>query len=181
VTRSKTPAPADTIRRLAGFRYRLRRFLRFSEEAARRHGLTPQQHQLMLGVAGFTGRGTATISELAEFLQEKNHSVVGLVERAADAGLVVRANSATDRRQVVVSLTARGNAILGRLSKLHAEELERIAGPYLLAGRGPVPDAAPDADATPARAIPVPDAAPAAHAGSGPAVRARRRASRARC
>ena len=84
------------IRDLAQFRYALRRFLRFSEDAAREHGVTPQQHQLMLGVAGFTGRNCATISELAEFLQEKNHSVVGLVERAVNSGLVRRKQDSSD-------------------------------------------------------------------------------------
>ena len=68
------------IRHLARFRYELRKFLRFSEQAARNAGLTPQQHQLLLGVAGFTGRGWATISELAEFLQERHNAVVGLVD-----------------------------------------------------------------------------------------------------
>ena len=78
----------DAIRNLAWFRYNLRKFLRFSEKAARQCGVTPQQHQLMLGIAGYTGRGSATVSELAEFLQERHNSVVGLVERAAQRGLV---------------------------------------------------------------------------------------------
>ena len=79
-----------TMQDLAWFRYNLRRFLRFSEKAARDCGVTPQQHQLMLGIAGFTDDGRATISDLAEFLQERNNSVVGLVERAAESGLVRR-------------------------------------------------------------------------------------------
>jgi len=75
------PEVEDVIRDLARFRYALRKFLRFSENGARQCGVTPQQHQLMLGVAGYTGRGLATVSELAEFLQERHHSVMGLVER----------------------------------------------------------------------------------------------------
>ena len=98
----------ESIRELALFRYNLRRFLRFSEKAARASGVTPQQHQLMLGIAGFTEDGSATISDLAEFLQERNNSVVGLVERAAERGLVRRRSGQQDRRQVVVTLTARG-------------------------------------------------------------------------
>ncbi|HZY61408.1 MAG TPA: helix-turn-helix domain-containing protein, partial [Edaphobacter sp.] len=86
------------IRNLAWFRYNLRKFLRFSEKAARQCGVTPQQHQLMLGVAGYTGRGTATVSELAEFLQERHNSVVGLVERAAQRGLVRKDHDVRDRR-----------------------------------------------------------------------------------
>jgi DNA-binding MarR family transcriptional regulator len=127
-------ADRETIRDLARFRYSLRRFLRFSEKAARSRGVTPQQHQLLLGVAGFTEDGAATISELAEFLQERNNSVVGLVERAAEAGLVRRRNAALDRRQVVVTLTARGARILGHLSRLHRDEVERVRAGFGAAG-----------------------------------------------
>jgi DNA-binding MarR family transcriptional regulator len=135
----------EIVQDLAWFRYNLRCFLRFSEKAARACGVTPQQHQLMLGVAGFTGRATATITELAEFLQERNNSVVGLVERAVESGLVSRASGATDRRQVVVSLTPRGEEVLARLSALHHEEVERVRTGILsrrrtrrrLAERGP--------------------------------------------
>ena len=116
---------------LARFRYQLRRFLRFSEEAARACGVTPQQHQLMLGVAGFSEGGSATVSELAEFLQECNNSVVGLVERAAQSGLVRRASGARDRRQVVVSLTPHGEKILADLSELHLEEVQRMQAGFL--------------------------------------------------
>ena len=116
---------------LAQFRYRLRRFLRFSEEAARACRVTPQQHQLMLGIAGFAQDGSATISELAEFLQERNNSVVGLVERAVQSGLVHRESGATDRRQVIVSLTPRGEEILARLSELHYDEVQRMRAGFL--------------------------------------------------
>lgn len=114
------------IRELAQFRYALRRFLRFSENAARQCGITPQQHQLMLGVAGHTGRGSATVSELAEFLQERPHSVVGLVERAVQHHLVRRKQDQNDRRVVNVSLTPTGKRILSRLTALHHGEARRI-------------------------------------------------------
>ena len=116
----------EVIRELAQFRYALRKFLRFSENATRRCGVTPQQHQLMLGIAGFTGRGSATVSELAEFLQERPHSVVGLIERAAQNGLVRRSQDKADRRVVNVSLTPSGKQILHKLSKLHRTEARRI-------------------------------------------------------
>lgn len=116
----------ETFQELARFRYNLRRFLRFSENAARDCGVTPQQHQLMLGIAGFTESGTASISELAEFLQEKNNSVVGLVERAMQSGLVRRRNATSDRRLVMVSLTPRGKEVLSRLTLLHKEEMNRV-------------------------------------------------------
>lgn len=116
------------VRDLAHFRYSLRKFLRFSEDAARRHGVTPQQHQLMLGVQGFTGRKSANISELAEFLQERHHSVVGLVERAEQSGLVRREQDGADRRVVNVFLTGEGREVLERLTRLHYEEARGLRG-----------------------------------------------------
>jgi DNA-binding MarR family transcriptional regulator len=134
--RSRAPVKATSsqiesvpmVHELAQFRYSLRKFLRFSELAARGCGVTPQQHQLMLGVEGFTGRGSATISELAEFLQERHHSVVGLVERAVHSGLVVRTQDASDRRVVNVSLTPQGQRILAELTGMHYEEAKRLRG-----------------------------------------------------
>ena len=114
------------MRRLAWFRYNLRRFLRFSERATREHGLTPQQYVLLLGVAGYTGRGWATISELAEFLQERHNAVVGLVQRACRKDLVHKDQGGRDRRFVRVRLTRRGNTALRGLATLHLQELERI-------------------------------------------------------
>ncbi len=133
---SKSRRPADApssarptsyvFRRLAWFRYHLRRFLRYSERAARGSGVTPQQHQLLLGIAGFTGRGWATISELAEFLQERHNAVVGLVERAARRRLVRKEQGAHDRRFVRVHLTSRGKKVLEKLTGRHREELARV-------------------------------------------------------
>ena len=120
------PGVSLLIRRLAWFRYNLRRFLRFSERATRQHGLTPQQYVLLLGVAGYTGRGWATISELAEFLQERHNAVVGLVQRACSKGLVHKDQGGRDRRFVRVRLTRRGTTALNGLVALHLEELQRI-------------------------------------------------------
>lgn len=122
------------IRDLAWFRYHLRKFLRFSESAARSEGVTPLQHQLLLGVAGFNGTGCATISELAEFLQERHNSVVELVARAVDRGLVRKDHNVSDRRFVYVSLTPRGRVLLSNLSQLHRAEIERLRT-GLLAGQ----------------------------------------------
>ncbi len=136
-----------SVRRLAWFRYQLRRFVRFSERAARAAGVTPQQHQLMLGVAGYTGRGWATISELAEFLQEQHHAVVGLVERTVLRGLVRKEHSRRDRRFVRVRLTRRGAAILKKLTERHLTELGRSRTEVLsaLKNRPKVIQAAPGA------------------------------------
>jgi DNA-binding MarR family transcriptional regulator len=111
------------LRNLARFRHAVRRLLHAGEEAARQAGLTPHQHQLLLGVAGFTGTGSATISQLAEFLQLRHHSVVGLVDRAQAMGLLRRRPNPQDRRQVYVSLTAAGTRKLQRLADLHRKEL----------------------------------------------------------
>lgn len=130
-------AKSSIVRHLSQFRYQLRLFLRFSERAARAAGVTPQQHQLMLGVAGFTGRGWATISELAEFLQERHNAVVTLVNRAARAKLVRKGTVATDRRCVRVELTPSGRSILMKLSALHRKELARFEfGAVSAASRG---------------------------------------------
>lgn len=125
------------LERLARLRYALRKFVRFSENAARACGVTPQQHQLLLGVAGFTGRGSATVSELAEFLQARNHSVVGLVKRAEQSGLVRSAENEADRRVIIVSLTTRGREILDQLTRLHLDEARRMQALIQEIGGGP--------------------------------------------
>src|ERR1019366_1081435 len=117
---------SDALRQLAWFRYRVRRFLRFSERVARACGITPQQHQLRLGVAGYTGRGWATISELAEFLQGRHNAVVGLVQRAEERGLVRKVHAEQDRRFVKVHLTPKGYALLDRISQKNIAELEAL-------------------------------------------------------
>lgn len=116
----------ETLRRLAWFRYRVRCFLRFSEQVARSLDITPQQHQLLLGVAGFTGRGWATISELAEFLQGRHNAVVGLVQRAVERGLVRKAQGEKDRRFVKVHLTRKGVSLLDRISRRNIAELRAL-------------------------------------------------------
>jgi DNA-binding MarR family transcriptional regulator len=132
----RSKSSRQMFQELAFFRHRLRKFLRFSERAARECGITPQQHQLMLGVAGFTGTGTASISEIAEFLQEKHNSVVGLVDRAVESGLVERTEGTADRRVVVVSLTERGEGILSRLSIMHRAEVKLLRHEFLRAEAG---------------------------------------------
>jgi DNA-binding MarR family transcriptional regulator len=126
IIRLRPPGAKAAVRQLAWFRYNLRRFLRFSEQSARAAGITPQQHQLLLGVAGYTGHGWATISELAEFLQERHNAVVGLVDRASRRGLVRKAAIARDHRLVRVELTQAGRTILAQLSELHRKELARF-------------------------------------------------------
>ncbi|MEV4750545.1 MarR family winged helix-turn-helix transcriptional regulator [Streptosporangium amethystogenes subsp. fukuiense] len=111
---------------LARFRFEIRRYLRFSEETARRNGLTPQQYQLMLALKGFPGREWATVRELADSLRLRHHSVVELVDRAQAQGLVERSAHPSDGRAVRVSLTPEGERVLTRLSALHRDELRRM-------------------------------------------------------
>ncbi len=117
---------------LAEFRYRIRRFLRFSERAAREAGIEPQQHQLMLAVKGMPDGAQATISEMAERLQIQHHSTVELVDRLATRGFVSRKRGSEDRRQVIVQLTAKGEKLLRDLSMHHRDEL-REEGTELVA------------------------------------------------
>jgi DNA-binding MarR family transcriptional regulator len=123
---SRTNLSDADLQALAEFRYRIRRFLRFSEEAAREAGLEPQQHQLLLAAAGTTN-GPATVGELAERLQLRPHSVDELITRAEANGLVSRHRSDDDRRFVLVEPTANGRRMLDRLSGAHREELRQAA------------------------------------------------------
>jgi DNA-binding MarR family transcriptional regulator len=112
---------------LAEFRYLLRQFGAFSEDAARIAGLTAQQHQALLAVKGFPGREEVTIGELAERLNLKHHSAVGLVNRLVGRGLIHRRHDEEDRRKVVVALTAKAQVLLLELSLAHRAELRRLA------------------------------------------------------
>ena len=127
----KSASPPENLTKsdyesLAAFRRSLRRFLRYAEDGARRAGLTPQQHQVLLAIKGQPGRDWASIAELAEALQLRHHTVVGLVDRSAAAGLVRRDPDPEDRRQVRVVLTERGEGVLNSLSTSNVEELRRL-------------------------------------------------------
>jgi DNA-binding MarR family transcriptional regulator len=119
------------IRDLAIFRSLVRNFLHFSEEAAARVGLAPQQHQLMLQIAGAPEGTVTTIGYLAEKLYLRHHSAVELSKRCEEAGLIVRRSNPDDRRQVIVELTATGNRVLRKLSAEHSRELNEL-GPHLI-------------------------------------------------
>ncbi len=122
----KRPLPKEVYETLSEFRYQLRKFLHFSETAARNEGLTPQQHQLMLAVKGYPGRDTVTPRELAERLQITHHACVGLIDRCEQLGLVIRKANPSDGRSVLVEVTTEGLQILERLSEMHLEEIKRI-------------------------------------------------------
>lgn len=115
--------PAD-YQVLAEFRFLLRRFMVFSEGAAREAGLAPQQHQALLAIKGF--EGAPTIGDLAERLAIKHHSAVGLVDRLVKAGHLKRRQDAADRRRVTLALTASGESLLADLSSAHRDELRML-------------------------------------------------------
>lgn len=119
--------------KLAAFRYELRKFLRFSEQAARRHSLPSIQYLALLAIEGFPGRDRVTVGELAERLQIAAHSAVGLADRLEASKLARRISSHEDRRQVHLTLTSKGRAKLEKLASIHQQEL-KTAGPALIRG-----------------------------------------------
>jgi DNA-binding MarR family transcriptional regulator len=121
------PLAKSDYETLAQFRYLLRQFAAFSEDAARRARLTVQQHQALLAVKGFPGREQVSIGELAERLNLRHHSAVGLADRLVARGLVRRVRDPGDRRRVLIELTARAQGLLARLSVAHRDELRRLA------------------------------------------------------
>ena len=130
--RSSSPLSKKDYETLASFRYALRCFLHFSEEAAKETGLSGQQHQALLAIRGFPGRDSITVGELSERLQTRHHSAVGLVDRLVASGLVEREPNSEDRRSVLIKLTELGERTLETLSSAHREELRRT-GPKLRA------------------------------------------------
>jgi DNA-binding MarR family transcriptional regulator len=115
---------------LAQFRYELRKFLAFSESAARQEGLTAQQHQALLAIKGFSQDHPLSVGELAKYLLIQNHSALELVDRMERLGLLQRAADPNDGRRILVRLSAEGERHLKRLSKAHLQEL-RAAGTTL--------------------------------------------------
>jgi DNA-binding MarR family transcriptional regulator len=119
--------PDPLIRTLADFRFELRRFLHFSEQAAIDAGLQPQQHQLLLQVAGAPEDATVTIAYAAERLGLKHNSAVELVDRSVREDLLERTEDPADRRRAILRVTRKGHRVLSRLSGEHARELTQAA------------------------------------------------------
>ncbi|HVU01725.1 MAG TPA: MarR family transcriptional regulator [Polyangiaceae bacterium] len=125
------PPNESEYRALAEFRHRLRLFLTFSEAAARAAGVEPQQHQFLLALKGLSPAERPTVRALADQLQLKHHTVVGLVNRLVARGLVARERSTADAREILIRLTSRGDRLLAGLSSAHRAELE-TNGPALV-------------------------------------------------
>jgi DNA-binding MarR family transcriptional regulator len=111
---------------LSDFRYVIRQFLKFSQDAAQGHGLTSRQHQALLAIKGFPGDNPPTIGELAERLAIQHHSTVELVDRLVEAQLILRTHDPDDRRRVLLGLTDTAEQHLARLSAIHLEELQKL-------------------------------------------------------
>ncbi len=126
----KKPLSKSELEALSEFRFQLRRFERFSEDAVQAFGVTPLQYLLLLHVKGFAGRCYASVGELAERLQAKPHGVVALLTRMEERGLVQRRASVVDRRQVEVHLTAEGERVLEHLAEIHRTELQSLGNVF---------------------------------------------------
>jgi|UPI00036C3D69 DNA-binding MarR family transcriptional regulator len=125
------PSSDSLIERLAEFRYRLRTFLQFSEQAAHAAGLQPQQHQLLLQIAGAPADALPTIAYAAERLGLRHNSVVELANRSVEEGLLERTSDEADARRVLLRVTSRGARLLQKLAADHRSELE-VMGPALI-------------------------------------------------
>lgn len=123
--RSQKLSDADYIR-LADFRHALRCFLEFSESAASREGLTPQQHQALLVIRASPG-GSSTVSRLSERLRIRHNTAVELAKRLEAGGLILREPSAIDGRAVCLTLTADGESRLDVLTRVHRAELKQLS------------------------------------------------------
>jgi DNA-binding MarR family transcriptional regulator len=125
------PSPSVCLKKadyelLAAFRRELRRYLAFSEQAAQAAGLPAQQYQALLAVKGYPGRNQVTVGELARELLVAHHSASELADRLIEKGLLARSTDERDRRRALLALTAKAEAVLGRLAVTHLEELRRV-------------------------------------------------------
>ena len=136
---------SSDYRALAAFRHEIRKFLAFSEQAAREAGIEPQQHQLLLAVRGLPEGSRPTIGAIAARLCVKHHTVVALVDKLEAGGLIERDRSTEDRREVLLRVTRDGEALLRGLSSLHRDQLQ-TAGPQMIRALQEIvglPDAGP--------------------------------------
>ncbi len=123
---------SSLLQNLADFRFELRRFICFSEQAALNAGLQPQQHQLLLQVAGVADSNAVTIAYVAKRLGLKHNSAVELVGRSEREGLLARLADAKDKRRTLLRATRKGENALDQLTNEHARELDVMA-PRLIA------------------------------------------------
>lgn len=125
-TKKRSRLPKRNYEALADFRFALRRFFAFSEQAAAEAGLSPQQYQGLLAVKGAHGRSELSIQEIAERLMIRHHTAVELVNRLEGNGFVARVKRPDNHRRVDVVLTAKAERIMDSLAAAHLRELEAI-------------------------------------------------------
>ena len=118
---------------LSEFRYQLKRFLHFSETAAKELGLTPLQYLSLLHIQGYPGRNWASVGELAERLQMSHHATVALLTRCEELDLVERRKNEKDKRKVDVYLTDKGREYLQQLAQQHKTELQSLQNTFQVA------------------------------------------------
>lgn len=112
---------------LAAFRFELRRFLNFSEQAAKALGMTPQQHQSLLAIRAAPDR-VLSIGDLADQLFVQPHTASEMADRMVALGWLERRADPKDGRRVGLGLTAEAERILGQMSTTHRNEVMRIRG-----------------------------------------------------
>ena len=120
----REPGSNPLLKTLAEFRYELRRFVHFSESIALDAGLQPQQHQLLLQIAGARDGAAVTIAYAAERLGLKHNSTVELVDRSEREGLLTRTADPSDKRRAILEMSGKGRSLLDRLASEHADELK---------------------------------------------------------
>ena len=99
-----------------------------TEEACRRHGVTPRQHMLLLMIASAVEDGRhSTVTSLVDDLQLTQHAVSELVQRAAEAGLLYRERSSKDGRVAYLRLTSLGRERLDAVVAELSEERSALA------------------------------------------------------
>ena len=125
--RLETEQSDHLLTTLAEFRFELRRFLQFSENASLEVGLQPQQHQLLLQIAGVPDGTAVTIAYAASRLGLKHNSTVELVDRLEREELIARTSDKEDKRRALLHLTRKGRQVLHKLSGDHACELNEMA------------------------------------------------------
>jgi len=112
---------------LASFRYQLRKFLRFSKDLLYSENLTPDQYQALIAIRAAAPKGKLSIRDLAEQLQVRHHSTVGIVDQLVSRKAIIREVAPQDRRKILLSLTEKGEELVQRLAPLHKEELSRLS------------------------------------------------------
>jgi DNA-binding MarR family transcriptional regulator len=110
----------------AAFRHALRRFLHFSEEQARAHGITPQQHIALLSIRGQKTYPRVTVGDVAQAMQMRHHSASLLIDRCVKRGLLDRQEDPDDRRRVMLSLTDEGQQVLDEITRANRKELHAL-------------------------------------------------------